>query len=100
MDRKSVLAALRLHRDELVGLGVQSLSVVGSVARETAGEESDIDIVVRLTGGERGFAHFRRLDALEARLSLILDRRVDLIEEPAASARLQQEIDRDRVIAF
>jgi predicted nucleotidyltransferase len=101
MDRTTIIAVIRDHRDELVRLGVESLSVVGSVARDTPGEGSDVDIAVRLSvGEERGFAHLRRLDALEARLSKLLDRHVDVIEEPAVSARVQREIDRDRVVAF
>ncbi len=100
MDRTTIIAVIRLHRDELVRLGVESLSLVGSVARGLPDEASDVDVAVRLSEGERGFAHLRRLDALEARLSKILERHVDVIEEPAASARLQREIDRDRVVAF
>ena len=81
-------------------LGVLSLSIVGSVARDTSDGASDVDIAVRLSDGERGFAHQRRKDELAQRLSAILGRHVDLIEEPAASARVQREIDRDRVLAF
>ncbi len=100
MDRTAIIAVIRLHRAELASLGVESLSLVGSVARGTPDEASDVDVVVRLSDGERGFAHLRRLDALEARLSKLLERHVDVIEEPATSARLQREIDRDRVVAF
>ncbi len=100
MSRATVLSVLQQHRDELMRLGVLSLSIVGSVARDTSDGASDVDIAVRLSAGERGFAHLRRLDELEQRLSAILGRHVDLIEEPAASARVQREIDRDRVLAF
>ena len=42
----------------------------------------------------------RGLDDLKGRLSKILRRRIDLIEEPSHSPRVQAEIDRDRVLAF
>jgi predicted nucleotidyltransferase len=53
-----------------------------------------------LTAGPRGFVRLERIDQVKARLSKILRRRVDLIEEPSSSPRVQQEIDRDRILAF
>ena len=100
MDRETVLAVLQRHRDELMRLGVLSLSIVGSVARDTSDSTSDVDIAVRLSDHERGFAHLRRLDELEARLSVMLGRCVDVIEEPSGSTGVQSEIDRDRILAF
>lgn len=100
MNRDQVLTVLQRYREELVARGVESLSLVGSVARDESAPGSDVDVVVRLTEGDRGFAHFRRLDALEERLSEILGCRVDLVEEAAVSPRMRREIDRDRVLAF
>lgn len=100
MNRDKILAVLQRYRDELASRGVESLAIVGSVARGEAADGSDIDLVVRLQGSERGFAHFRRLDELQARLSEILDRRVDLIEDAAVSQRMRREIERDRLVAF
>lgn len=100
MDREGALAILHRYRDELVRRGVESLSIVGSVARGTSGDVSDVDVLVKLAGSERGFAHFRRLDELQARLSEILGCGVDVIEESAVSERVQRELDRDRVLAF
>ena len=37
---------------------------------------------------------------IEERLEVLLEKEVDVIREPARKERLQQEIDRDRVIAF
>lgn len=41
-----------------------------------------------------------RLIALERRIAELLDRRVDLLPEPAEKPRLQANIDRDRRLAF
>jgi predicted nucleotidyltransferase len=69
MNRKTALALLQHHRAELVGLGVVTFSIIGSTAREEASASSDVDVAVRLTEGERGFAHFRRMDHLKKRLA-------------------------------
>lgn len=100
MNRNKVLKVLERYREELIARGIESLSLVGSVAREESSPDSDVDIVVRLTDRDRGFAHFRRLDELQERLSEILGCRVDIIEEAAVSSRMQREINRDRVVAF
>jgi uncharacterized protein len=100
MKRDEALQVLLRHREELMARGVVSLSLVGSVARETAVPESDVDIVVRLADGPRGLAHFRRLDELEAHLGELLGCSVDLIEEQVGSRQLQREIEQDRVLAF
>ena len=41
---------LREHRAELDAMGVRSLSIFGSVARDEAGPESDVDLLVEFDG--------------------------------------------------
>jgi predicted nucleotidyltransferase len=100
MDRAAAIAALKCHEDELKELGIIHAGLFGSTAREEARETSDVDIAVTLTPGPRGFAHLERMDRIKARLSAIIGAPVDVIEEPAESRRVQQAIDRDRVLAF
>lgn len=100
MNRERALSVLLQYREELIERGVESLSLVGSVARQESEPGSDIDLVVKLTEGARGLAHFRRLDELQERLGEILGCRVDLVEEAAVSPRMRGEIERDRVLAF
>jgi predicted nucleotidyltransferase len=97
MNREQAKATLRAHEPELKAIGVLSASVFGSVARGDAQPDSDVDVVVRLgdnfsTGG---FDYFARLEDLRRRLSAILGRKADVIEEPVRKARFQAEIDRD-----
>lgn len=100
MDRATVIALLKQHRAELAELGFLSISIIGSTARGEATEESDVDLAVTLKPGERGFAHFERMDRLRERLAEMLGRPVDLIEEPSPSPRIQRTIERDRVRAL
>ena len=78
------------------------LSLFGSTARNNAGPDSDIDIAVRL--GENfstgGFDHFWQLEQLQQRLSRMLGCKVDVVVEPVRKERFQNEIDRDRALAF
>ena len=100
MNRDTALAILKRHQAELSDLGVVSLSLFGSAARNEATEAPDIDIAVRLSEGPHGFAYFARLDQIEARLSALLGRRVDVVPEPAPAQRIQSAIERDRRLAF
>lgn len=102
MDRDGILATLRAHENEFRALGVQSLSLFGSWSRGDSQPTSDVDVAVRLgkafSGG--GFDYFSSLDDLETRLSGMLGCKVDLVEEPVRKLRFQEEIDRNRAIAF
>jgi hypothetical protein len=53
-----------------------------------------------LAAGPHGFAYFARLDRIEARLSELLKRPVDVVLEPAPAQRIQRAIERDRCLAF
>lgn len=102
MNRNAIIGRLRECEAELRGLGVVSLSLFGSAAREDGNEDSDIDVAIRLDPGRtpQGLDYFEFLEELQQRLEKMLCRRVDLISEPARKARFQAEIDRDRVVAF
>lgn len=100
MQRDTALAILKRHETELRQLGVESLALFGSTARDQATDQSDVDIEVKLTNGTRGFAHLDRLKKLKAVLRKILQRHVDVITDTAGSQRLRQAIERDRVNAF
>jgi uncharacterized protein len=46
MKRKAVLNTLHTHRTEILQRGVKSLALFGSVARDEATSESDVDLLV------------------------------------------------------
>ena len=100
MTRDAALAIIKRHQSELSDLGVLSLSLFGSAARNEAGDDSDVDVAVRLAEGPHGFAYFARLDRIETRLSELLGRRVDVVTEPAPARRIQRAIEQDRRLAW
>jgi len=65
------------HREDLDAFGVEALLVFGSVARDEAGPESDIDLVVRFVGPTSLFTLVHLKDFLEGALG----RPVDLVTE-------------------
>jgi predicted nucleotidyltransferase len=101
MTRDEMIDALRDHEPELRAAGVDSISLFGSVARGDS-RPQDVDIAVTLgrNFSTRGWDYFSRLDALQLRLSRMLNCGVDLVEEPVRKARLQQAIDKDRALVF
>jgi hypothetical protein len=101
VNRDRVIATLREHEPELKAAGVVSVSLFGSTARGEA-DPGDVDIAVRLAENfsHGGFNYFGRLDDLEQQLSQQLGCKVDVVEEPVRKRHFQEQIDRDRALAF
>ena len=90
MRRAEALAILDAHRTDLEPFGVKSLAIFGSVARNEAGPDSDVDILVEFNRpiGMFGFLDFKEY------LESILGQTVDLVMRDAVKPRL-----RDRILA-
>jgi len=74
MTRDAVLSILKAQKPVLVReMGVKSIGLFGSIAREEAGEESDIDILVDMEAPD-----FQKLMAVKILLENQLGRPVDL----------------------
>ncbi|HET6763058.1 MAG TPA: nucleotidyltransferase domain-containing protein [Longimicrobiaceae bacterium] len=80
--RAEVIRRLKDAEAEIRALGVRRLALFGSFARSEAGPESDVDLVVEFTPGEKSFARFSSLyDLRDERLA----RRVELVTTEALS---------------
>ena len=81
MDRREVISQLKSSRRELEALGVRRMFLFGSVARDAAGGDSDVDLMVDLDEGPEGrkplFSAFD-VGAIRYALAEILGRKVDL----------------------
>ena len=96
--RADVLRVLAEHRDELEAMGVTSLAVFGSVARDEARPDSDVDILVDFDPA-RSVGIFKFLEVQEY-LEGILGRRVDLGMPDALKPRMRDRILGEQVRAI
>ena len=96
MKRAEVLQALADHRDELAQMGVASLAVFGSVARDEAGPQSDVDLLIEFN---RPVGFFQFFD-VQQRLEKILGAKVDLGMPGGLKSRMRDRVLREAVRAI
>lgn len=103
MDKDQVIAKLREHETELRAAGAEQLSIFGSVARGEATEESDLDVLVKLSDPiiQSGWGYFSAIEDLRALITDITGANsVDVVSEPLAKERFRRNVERDRAIAY
>jgi len=88
MRRQEVLDRLAFHKAEVKGMGIESLALFGSVARDEATPNSDIDLLVAFNR-PIGLLHYARI---RRRLSEILGNEVDLVTSSALRDEMRDEI--------
>ncbi|WP_338441374.1 nucleotidyltransferase family protein [Synechococcus elongatus IITB4] len=96
MKRSEAITLVKSHQTELLNLGVKSLSLFGSVARDQANSKSDIDILVELDRSIGFFEFFQIKHYLEK----ILDASVDLGTVEALKEHARQPILDDLIHVF
>ncbi|MDX2234777.1 MAG: nucleotidyltransferase domain-containing protein [Hyphomonadaceae bacterium] len=100
MTREDALRLIRQHADELRRAGVAHVSLFGSLARDEAGPQSDVDLVVEPAPG-RPITLFT-IGPLQDRFAAILGRPVDVIAKSGfdAATRLKARAADDLVPVF
>ena len=93
MQRDTVLAILEQHRTSLKALGIRSLSLFGSVARDQANPNSDVDLLVDL---EPPLTFDRYMD-VKFYLEDHLGTRVDLVSWRSLNPQLRDVIEREAI---
>ena len=93
MKRAEILHLLRAHRTKLEELGVKSLALFGSAARDEAREDSDIDLLVEFS---RPVGLFEFID-LKHYLESLLGCQVDLGTPASLKPRLRERVLREAV---
>ena len=91
MTRDEVLAFLAQHQAELAAFGLRRLALFGSVARNEAGPNSDVDVLVEFDGD----ITFKRYAKLYDVLEKILPCRVDLVTEGGLRPILRESAKED-----
>jgi len=90
MKRDEVLRVLAAHREEFAAMGVRELAIFGSVARDEAATDSDVDVLVDYLPGTK-LSYFRLFD-LQERLEELLGAKVDLVTKGGLRRELRAGI--------
>lgn len=93
MTRDEAICLLQAHEAEIRALGVKALGLFGSVARDEATAESDVDVLVEFDGPATLDAFVDLKDLLER----VLGRRVDLVTRAALKPLVRPQVERDLV---
>lgn len=93
MRRQDVVNALEAHRVELRRFGVASLRLFGSVARDEAEADSDVDLLVAFTEPPRFSSYMK----LKIYLEDLLGTRVDLVTESGLRDRVRPLVEKDAI---
>jgi predicted nucleotidyltransferase len=94
MNRETALQALAQHKAHLVeSFGVSGLALFGSTARDSASQNSDLDVLVSFTGP----ATSDRFFGVQFYLEDALGCPVDLVTEKALRPELKPYVLRDLV---
>ena len=94
MIRDEILTLLRAHKATLSQrFGVVELALFGSVVRDRAGKDSDVDILVRFDGP----ATSKRYFGVQFYIEDLLGRPVDLVTDKALRAELRPNVEREAV---
>lgn len=93
MKRDEVLSILAQHRMVLKDLGVKLLAIFGSVARDEARPDSDVDILVEFDGS----VTFDRYMDVKFYLEDLLKTRVDLVSKRSLKPLIRSTIEQEAI---
>lgn len=95
VKRDDALRILGEHRDEIAARGVRTLSIFGSVARDEARPESDVDVLIEPSGP---ISYFELFD-LQTYLEELLGRHVDLFTPNSLHPMIRAQVTREAIRA-
>ena len=90
--KQQIFALLREHQLDLHRFGVQRYGLFGSFVRDTATDQSDVDVLVEFAPGQKSFDHFMQLAFF---LEDVLGRKVDLVTTDSLSPYIGPHILRE-----
>ena len=90
MKREAVISTLKAHKAELRRLGVQRLYLFGSIARDEAREDSDVDLFFDHERGKLGLFQLMDVKEIAAR---ILGRETDIMTRGSLHPVLRERIE-------
>lgn len=99
MRRDTAISKLRAHEADFRAKGVVGMVLFGSVARDEAQPDSDVDVLVDLDD-ENYRISLVELGGIAVACEDILGTTVDIVDGPPRKLRLKEAIERDGVRVF
>jgi uncharacterized protein len=97
MNKQGVISKLRDREKEIRAMGVSSLSLFGSVARDDASETSDVDLFFDYDDPRFSLIEFVEV---KDKLSVILGRKVDIATRNSLHPELRPDIEASAIRVF
>ena len=92
LTKANVIEIISRCRDDIAGLGVAAIGIIGSVARDEAQDASDLDVIIDLPPEHQTLReYFAIIDYLEAQFG----RHVDVLMLDTLRPRFRRAIERD-----
>ncbi len=89
---KKMDALVEKNREQILGIakknGIANVRVFGSMARNEAGSESDLDLLVDIINGKSGFA----LGGFLSDVTELVHRKVDVVTEKSLHPRIREKV--------
>lgn len=95
LNSNSIQNSLKNYKKELDILGVETIHLFGSVARNEAKQNSDIDFLVKFKSGMKNFDNFINLTFL---LEDIFKVKIDLLTTESISGSLKNSVESESVL--
>lgn len=95
LDSNSIQNSLKNYKKELDSLGVETIHLFGSVARNEANQNSDIDFLVKFKPGMKSFDNYIDLTFL---LEDLFNVKVDLLTTDSISGSLKNSLESESVL--
>ncbi|TGM59149.1 nucleotidyltransferase family protein [Leptospira vanthielii] len=95
LDSNSIQNSLKKYKQDLDSLGVETIHLFGSVARNEAKHNSDIDFLVKFKPGMKNFDNYINLTFL---LEDLFNVKVDLLTADSISGSLKNSVDSESVL--
>ncbi len=95
LNSHSIQDSLRVYKSKLDSLGVETLHIFGSVARNDAKPSSDLDVLVKFKSGMKNFDNYMDLTFL---LEDLFKVKVDLLTSDTISGSFKKSVESESVL--
>lgn len=93
IDQKTVLSTLKKHSEDIQNLGVKSLALFGSTARNEATADSDLDFLVEFNAE----LTFKRYMKLKFFLEDLFNKNVDLVIKTDLKPQIKENVIKEAI---